>query len=302
MNLRLLIVGASGQLGSDVTRAARSRPGMDVVSLSREDLDLSRSDEIAGILGRRDFDVLINCAAHTGVDSAESDIAAAVSLNAHAVRELARACREAEARFVTFSTDYVFDGRADRPYAEEAAPRPLNVYGASKLMGEALAAAEWPEATYVIRTASLFGTGRLGRDGGNFVETMLRAASGGRTLRVVDDITMSPTWSGHLAPATLALLETDAPPGIYHLAGGGAASWYELAAAALSAAGVDGELQPVSVAEYPTPARRPAYSVLDCGRAAELGLRLPSWEEGLAAYMAERGRAVGLSAPVGPSP
>lgn len=295
MKQRLLVLGANGQLGSDLVRFAREREWPDVVALSRQQLDLSSVPTITSFLEGRDFDVLINCAAYTRVDEAESNPAMAVALNAHAVRELARACRRKHARFVTFSTDYVFDGRADHPYSEDAVPRPLNVYGASKLLGEALAVVEWAEGTYVVRTASLFGTGALEFGGGNFLETMIRAASAGRTLRVVDDIRMSPTWTGHLAAAALHLLELGAQPGTYHLAGEGAASWYELAVAALSAAGTDARVQPVPAAEYPTAALRPAYSVLDCERARKVGVRLPSWQAGMEAYIEERNRVLGRS-------
>ncbi|HUG40833.1 MAG TPA: dTDP-4-dehydrorhamnose reductase [Longimicrobiales bacterium] len=296
MSDRMLIVGAAGQLGTDLVRAAGEPGGADVVGLSRDDLDLAATAAIAPAIDRHDFDLLINCAGFTRVDDAETDASSAVALNAHAVRELARACRRKGARFVTFSTDYVFDGRADRPYTEDAAPAPLNAYGASKLMGEALAVAAWAEGTFVIRAASLFGTGALQRGGGNFVETMIRAASAGRLLRVVDDITMSPTWTGHLARAALDLLGAGAPPGTYHLAGAGAATWYDFAVAALAAAGVEGEVEAVPSAAYPTPARRPTYSVLDCGRAAAAGVRLPPWRDGLDAYMADRSREPGQAA------
>lgn len=291
MTPRLLVLGAAGQLGADLVRHASDSGRDDVATLTRDDLDLADPDAIGPALDGLEFDILVNCAAWTRVDDAESDPAGAFAVNATAVREIAAACRRQDARLVTVSTDYVFDGEAGRPYAEDAAPAPVNVYGASKLTGEALARAVYPARTTIVRTASLFGSGGDGRPGRNFVESMIRAATEGRALRVVDDVTMSPTWTGHLAPALLSLIDANAPAGLYHLAAEGAATWYDFARAALEGAGVDADLSPTDSAGYPTPARRPRYSVLDTGRAASLGIRMPPWESGLARYLRERGGA-----------
>ncbi len=287
---RLLVLGASGQLGADLVRHAAADDRYQVTSFTREDLDLTRTDEIGPALDDVPFDLLVNCAAWTAVDEAESHATEAVALNAHAVGAVAAACRRKGARLITVSTDYVFDGETDRPYAEDARPAPLNVYGASKLMGESLARTEWLAGTTVVRTASLFGTGGGGPDrpAVNFVNTMIGAAQEGRSLKVVDDVTMSPTWTGHLAPSLLALIESDAPAGVYHLTAQGEATWYDLARAALEGAGVETELRATGSAGYPTPARRPRYSVLDTGRAASFGVRLPPWRDGLAGYLRAR--------------
>lgn len=285
---RLLILGAAGQLGADLVRHAADDGRYDVTALTRDDLDLADTDAIAPALEDVTFDILVNCAAWTAVDGAESRATEAFALNAHAVRELAVACRHTGARLVTMSTDYVFDGETDAPYTEDARPAPVNVYGASKLMGESLARTEWLAGTTVVRTASLFGAGTPERPGRNFVDTMIRAAREGRSLTVVDDVTMAPTWTGHLAPALLALIASDAPPGVYHLTARGEATWYDLARAALEGAGEETELRPTGSAGYPTPARRPRYSVLDSGRAASFGVRLPPWRDGLAGYLRAR--------------
>ncbi len=290
MSRRLLILGAAGQLGADLARHARADGRYEVTAFTREDLDLARTDAIGPALDDARFDILVNCAAWTGVDDAEDHATEAFAVNAHAVREIAGACRRQGARLMTISTDYVFDGETDRAYTEDAPPGPLNVYGASKLMGESLARTEWLAGTTVVRTASLFGTGAGGPDrpATNFVNTMIGAAQEGRSLTVVDDVTMSPTWTGHLAPALLELIDAEAPAGVYHLAAQGSATWYELARAALDGAGVETELSPTDSAGYSAPARRPRYTVLDTARAGLLGIRLPRWEEGVAGYLRER--------------
>src|SRR5690606_11934570 len=174
----------------------------------------------------------VNCAAVHGTDRIETDAAlarAAFDVNGRAPGALADACRRRGARFVQVSSDYVFDGEAGRPYREEDAPAPVNVYGASKLLGEALARRAHPDGTIVVRTASLFGRAAPGHGSGSFVATIVRAAREGRPLRVVDDVVMSPTFAPDLARGILDLLEHDAPAGTYHLVNAGEASWWELA-------------------------------------------------------------------------
>lgn len=301
--MRLLVLGAGGQLGHDMVRVARDA-GIAVRGLGRRELDLApepagqaeaapspEPDPVAG-LRDLDFDVLVNCAAYTRVDDAEADPAAAFALNARAPALLAGACAERGARLVQVSTDYVFDGEARRPYREDDAPAPLGVYGASKLTGEALARRAHPRGTLVVRTASLFGIAGARRaeagTGGNFVETMIRRGGQTGRLRVVDDVVMSPTCTLDLARAIVHLLGDDAPAGTYHVAGLGQASWYELARAVVAGAGVDAVVEPIPSGEYPTPAVRPAFSVLDTGRALAAGCPLRPWQDALAHYLAER--------------
>jgi dTDP-4-dehydrorhamnose reductase len=293
----ILVTGDTGQLGHDMMRAAREA-GLQGVALGRESLDFRHADTdrietVLRALGAGPDDALVHCAAYTRVDDAEADRDAAFDLNARAVGDLAGACHRVGVRLVLPSTDYVFDGRADRPYREEDATGPLNVYGASKLEGERLAREATRDRALVVRTASLFGVAgaRRAREGtgGNFVETMIRAGTERGRLRVVNDIVMSPTATRDVATGILALLQLDAPGGAYHLVNTGQASWYEFARAIVEDAGVRADVEPVPAREYPTAAARPAYSVLDPGRAEEVaGIRMRGWREALGEYLGVR--------------
>jgi dTDP-4-dehydrorhamnose reductase len=285
--VRLLVLGATGQLGADLVERVAIEE-IETVALTRKDLDVAELDAIPGVLARHEYDVLVNCTAYNDTARAESDPAAAFQVNARAPEALARAAREAGARFVHVSTDYVFDGRAQRPYRETDLPAPLSVYGASKLTGEALARAVHPAGTTVVRTAALFGRAGI-RRGGNFVETILRNAAERDRLRVVDDTVVSPTATADLAVALLALVRADAEPGIYHGVNTGEASWYELARAIVEIEELDVEVEPVPSSTYPSPVRRPAYSVLDTARIGAVAGPLPHWREGLVRYLRARG-------------
>jgi dTDP-4-dehydrorhamnose reductase len=290
--VRILLTGAGGQLGHDVTRAADGL-GFQVAAPGRDELDLeARPAELASALQPYAFDALINCAAWTRVDDAEAEPDRAFAMNARAAGALATACAGRGARFVMLSTDYVFDGQQRRPYREDDPTGPLNVYGASKLEGERLALEAHPEGTLVVRTASLFGVegarrAAAGR-GGNFVETIIRNGARTGRLRVVADVVMSPTATADVAPAILALLRDEAPSGTYHIVNEGAASWYELACAIVEAAAVPAEVEPIPAAEYGAPARRPTFSVLDTTRAVGAGYRPRPWRSALEDYLAER--------------
>lgn len=292
--MKVLVIGAAGQLGSDLLRAA-SGVDASVTGLTRADLDVTDPAAVGRIVGGGTWDAVVNCTAYNDTAGAESDASAAFAVNAHAPGSLAEAARHNGARFVHVSTDYVFDGRAARPYVEDDPPAPLGVYGASKLTGEALARAAHPDDTLVVRTAALFGlAGASG--GGNFVETILRAAQAGsggdRPLRGVDDIVVSPTGTADLAKGILDLLGADAEPGIYHLVNEGQASWFEFARAIVERAGVDVEVEPVPASTFASAFRRPAYSVLDAGKAAARIGRLPHWEDAVERYLRERPTAL----------
>lgn len=286
------MLGASGQLGADLLAAAR--PGAaSIQGLTRSDLDVTDSAAVADVLPRHPFDVLVNCTAYNDTAGAETEPDKAFQVNARAPERLARAAREAGARFVHVSTDYVFDGRASRPYVEEDPPAPLGVYGASKLTGEALARRAHPEGTIIIRTAALFGLAGVDR-GGNFVETILGAAkakvagAGGGPLRGVDDVVVSPTATADLAAGILAMLRADAATGIYHLVNEGRASWFDFARAIIELADLDVPVEPTPASTYPSPVRRPPFSVLDAAKAASLIGPLPHWRQGLARYLERR--------------
>jgi dTDP-4-dehydrorhamnose reductase len=272
--MRVLVTGGGGQLAADLCAAwsdaetlAPARTALDVTDVAAVD---------AAVAGFRP-ELVLHAAAWTNVDGAEADPKGAEAVNADGSRHVARAARRAGARLVTYSTDYVFDGTATDGYVESDPTGPRSVYGATKLAGELLVREEHPEA-YVVRTAWVFAP-----RGHNFVRTMLRLGRERDVLRVVDDQRGCPTYTGHLAAATRALLEA-CPPGTYHLAGGGACSWFELTEAILAEAGLEARVESMSSAELDRPAPRPACSILRTEHACTP--RLPHWREGLRACLA----------------
>jgi dTDP-4-dehydrorhamnose reductase len=276
--VRILLTGGGGQLARELLDVATAS-GHEIRSTNHDQCDITDLDEVRATLEEVGPDVLINCAAWTHVDAAESNADEAYRINAIGPRVLATACAPREVLIVHISTDYVFDGAASSPINEWQVPRPRSVYGASKLAGEneirALA-----RRHQVVRTSWLYG-----RHGPNFVLTMLRAAEQDGPLRVVADQLGSPTWTGHLAPALLRLVSRDLP-GTYHLTNSGAVSWHGFAEAIFAGAGRSVEVTPVPTSEYPTPAPRPAYSVLDNRVWRLLGeSTLPDWRDGLSAYL-----------------
>ena len=281
--MRVVVVGGTGQLGGELVRAL---PGADTVALSRAQLDLTTAPAVAPRLAALAPSVVVNAAADNRVDAAERDPAPALAVNALGVAALAEACRATGALLVHMSTDYVFDGRAARPYAEDDPPNPLGAYARSKLEGERLAQALAPRHA-VVRVAGLYAAG-----GGGFVDRVLARARAGRRLRVVHDQVTAPTWARDVATALARLLPRlvagDAPGGIYHMTNAGACSWYEFARAALALAGVDTAIEPITSAELAAPAPRPPYSVLANTRLAAIGEPpLRSWRDALAAYLAD---------------
>ncbi|HEY5196960.1 MAG TPA: dTDP-4-dehydrorhamnose reductase [Solirubrobacteraceae bacterium] len=279
----LLVTGAGGMLGQDVVRAG-SRRGHGVCGLTRAELDVCDPGAVAAAVGRLQPDVVVNCAAWTDVDAAETAEDRALAVNGHAAGVLARECAAVGARLVHVSTDYVFDGRADRPYLESDAVGPCSAYGRTKLAGELdVLAAGGGHA--VVRSSWLFGSG-----GRNFAATMLRLAGDGRdTVSVVTDQVGCPTFTGHLGDALVELAERLAgdgdSAGIHHVAGSGRCSWNAFAAEIFAQAGVDCRVLPATSAEMARPAPRPAWSVLGTERPD--AVVLPAWEDGLAAYLAE---------------
>jgi dTDP-4-dehydrorhamnose reductase len=288
--MRYAVLGAAGQLGRDLCPRL---PG-EVIPLSRTStpaVDLARPESLRTLFDDVRPDAVINCAAYNFVDRAESEPQEAFAVNAWGVRELARLCRERDCLLVHFSTDYVFglDPTRGQPWSESDAPGPVSVYGLSKLAGEYLVRATCPRHM-VIRTCGLYGVWGSGGKGGNFVETMLRVAGQGKPLRVVDDQICTPSYTVDVAETTLALLKKD-QPGLYHVTNSGSCTWHELARTIFELSGIQANLTPIPSSDYPTPARRPAYSVLD--HAALRALAIPSprpWREALAAYLRERQR------------
>lgn len=286
--MKLLLLGSRGQLGSDIVRAAAREGGFCVQGLDRSALDVRDTEKLRAALAEHSFDALVNCTSYHNTDAAESNAALALSVNAHAVAVMAECCRQKRVRFVHVSTDYVFGGLpAKRPLPEDAPAAPLNIYGLSKFYGETLLRQSGADAL-VLRVASLFGAAGAQSKGGNFVESMIRLGKERGALRVVADQQMSPTSSADAAAMLLGLLRKGAPSGIYHAVNSGQASWFEFAKEILSRAGVAAELSAISSSEYPTAARRPAYSVLCNAKiAAILGPPRP-WQHGLDDYLRAR--------------
>jgi dTDP-4-dehydrorhamnose reductase len=278
-SLKYLVFGASGQLGGDVSVAVR-RQGDAVSAPSHAVCDITDPEAVERAISASRPGAVVNCAGWTRVDAAEDHEAEAHLVNATAAGIVADACAAAGVRLCHISSDYIFDGAATEPIDESTPPRPRSAYGRTKLDGE-LAVRERCPDHLIVRSSWLFG-----RSGPNFVLTVLRLAAEQPEVRVVADQRGAPTWTAHLAPAVLRLIEI-APPGTYHLTNSGVTTWHGLAVAAIRARGLDTVVVPITTAEYPTPAARPAYSVLDNRKWRELGEPpLPSWQSGLTSYLA----------------
>jgi dTDP-4-dehydrorhamnose reductase len=278
--MRLLVLGSGGMLGRTVVRDA-SRLGHDVIALARADLDITDADHVARVIAAAGPRAVVNCAAFTDVDGSETDESAAMRVNGDGAGNVARAAAEVSARVVHVSTDYVFDGGKREPWLESDPVAPLQAYGRTKLAGERAVAESGAEHA-IVRTAWLFGAG-----GPNFVDTMLRLGAERDEVAVVTDQRGRPTWTGHLAPALVELAERDGDAGLFHATGPGQCSWYEFAVEIFHRAGQRTRVVPTTSERFARPARRPAYSVLGSDR--DPAVVLPPWEEGLQAYLEERG-------------
>jgi dTDP-4-dehydrorhamnose reductase len=276
--VKVLVTGAGGMLGRDVVRAALEA-NHEVAAYPRAELDVTDGPGVARVFKRELPGAVVHCAAYTDVDGAEGDPARATAVNADGARNVAAAAEVVQARVIYSSTDYVFDGRKGAPYVESDEPAPESVYGRSKLAGEHETAAATP-LHMIVRTSWLFGTG-----GQNFVETMLSLAAELGEVMVVRDQVGCPTYTGHLAQALVRLCSTEAY-GIHHIAGAGECSWFEFAGEIFRQADVECRVLSSTTDEFPRPAPRPPYSVLETERSE--ALRLPDWQRGLSAYLAER--------------
>ena len=298
MLLRTLLVGPNGQLGHDVLRAhaqhGRHGQAIDLIPLAREALDLTAPEAVERVLRGLDFNILVNCAAYTRVDEAEDDDSLAFVVNAHAVQAMARVCASKRARFLHVSTDYVFGGDLGRqwPLREHDRIAPINVYGASKAMGETLARLASDDVV-ILRVASLFGVAGARGRGGNFVETVIHAGWERRTLRVVDDQTMSPTAAADVARVVMQMLLHGCEPGIYHVVNTGSATWFDFAREIVHRAGVGTTVVPCTTGEHPVRAARPRYSVLDNAKVSAAFGAMPAWQDALERYLRARGYRTG---------
>ncbi|HWO82999.1 MAG TPA: dTDP-4-dehydrorhamnose reductase [Solirubrobacterales bacterium] len=276
--MKLLVTGAAGMLGRDVMLAA-GNAGHEVVGYGRVELDVTDPDQLGRRMELERPDVVINCAAWTDVDGAETAEEAAFAVNGRGAGNAAAAAAEVEARILHVSTDYVFDGAKAAPYVESDQPAPLSAYGRTKLAGEeAVAAAN--KRHFIVRSAGLFGV-----SGRNFVGTMLRLAEAQNEVTVVRDQVGSPTYTWHLAYGIVRLIE-GIEYGIHHMAASGQCSWYEFAREIFEQAHVECRVLSITSEEFGAAAPRPAFSALVSQR--EHAIRLPSWQDGLAGYLAQR--------------
>jgi dTDP-4-dehydrorhamnose reductase len=283
---KIAVFGGAGQLGTEL-RAEFSARGYQVKAFDRSNADITDAARVEQALAEFDPAMVLNAAAYNQVDVAEKEPIAAFQVNALAVRNLAMACRQTDARLVHFSTDYVFDGLASRAYREEDETHPLGAYAVSKLAGELYARAYLDEAL-IIRTSGVYGPAGMETARGNFVETMLRLAAKGQPIRVVEDHAASPTYAPALAARTADLVERGAS-GIFHLGGGAPISWFDWAAKIFSAAGLNPPLKPTTEREFRTPARRPKCSALSNAKAEALGIApMPTFDEAIRMYLEAR--------------
>lgn len=277
--MRYLLAGAGGQLGS-AFRARLSARGADLVAVTRAELDLTDAGAIRVAVARVGPGVILNCAAYNAVDQAEGDAPGAFAVNAFAVLELARSAAACGATLVHYSTDFVFDGTASAPYVEDAPANPASVYGQSKLVGEWMAL-QAPRA-YVMRVESLFG----GPATRSSIDRIVDSLRDGRSTRVFADRVVTPSYVEDVVDASLALLDRQAAPGIYHCVNSGATTWLELGEFVARTIGADPALlEPVRVAEVSMRAPRPRYCALSNEKLAAAGVLMPTWEDALGRHL-----------------
>jgi dTDP-4-dehydrorhamnose reductase len=283
--MRVLVVGAAGHLGSVVREHLAA--SADVTATTRADLDVRDHRAVQSMVRRLRPDVVINCSAYTDVDRAEEEPVEALEVNAFAVRALAGACRDHGAVFVHYSTDFVFDGAADRPYTESDEPNPRSTYACSKLVGEWFARDAGRH--YVLRVESVFESAAASTDPRRTsVDRIVDAILEGREARVFVDRTVSPSSCRDVARATRELIERNAPPGLYHCVNSGSCTWEQLAREVARQVGVDPRLALVRMADVALRAERPRYCALSNARLAAAGVRMPTWQEAIGRYLAAR--------------
>lgn len=273
----ILVTGANGQLGREMQAVSANFPVYNFLFVTREELPIDNIEAVTKYFETHSIDVCVNCAAYTAVDKAESEEGKAFAINAEAVGNLATLCKEKEALFIHISTDYVFDGTATSPYREDSIVNPINVYGASKLKGEQLATQNDPTAI-IIRTSWVYSS-----FGNNFVKTMQRLMKERDSINVVSDQQGCPTYAADLAFAIMNIISgTVITPGIYNFSGHGLITWFDFAVAIKELCGFNCIVNPIPTSQYPTPAKRPAYSVLDTTKIRDtFNIVIPEWKDSL---------------------
>ena len=271
--MKVLVVGSRGRLGAAVVQEFQAHA--EVVALGHADLDITDDAGVQSRVTAEAPDVVVNCAAYNAVDAAEDDPLTALNVNAFGVRALARAVESLGATLVHYSTDFVFDGRTDRPYVESDRPNPQSVYAMSKLLGDWFAA-DAPRQ-YVLRVESLFGKGQ----GGGSVATMIARLEAGDEVPVFVDRTVSPTYVIDAARATRSVIERGLTPGLYHVVNSGQCSWWEFADEAARVLGRHSRLVPITLDGVTLRAKRPKYCALSNAKLASLGVAMPDWRDAL---------------------
>lgn len=282
-NTHIVVTGANGQVGQSIKATAELHPNIKFSFLAKDDLSISDKESLSLFFKNQRPTVLINCAAYTAVDKAESEQELALEINATAVETLASICKEFNTRFIHISTDYVFDGNASISYKESDATNPVNFYGFSKLQGENLALAANPY-TVIVRTSWVYAP-----HGKNFVKTMLKLMQERDELNVVGDQYGSPTYAPDLAEALLTIaLATHLVPGIYHFSNNGIITWFDFATAIAEISHSSCKVNSITTSQYPTPAKRPSYSGLDKSKIqTDYGIALKPWPESLQTCIAQ---------------
>ena len=278
--MKVLVTGVKGQLGYDVM-AELAKRNIEAIGVDIDEMDITDKISVEKVIGEAAPDVVVHCAAYTAVDAAEDNEALCRRVNADGTRNIAEVCKKLDCKMVYISTDYVFDGQGTRPWEPDDERHPLNVYGQTKYEGE-LAVQENLSKYFIVRIAWVFG-----KNGKNFVKTMLKLAETHDKLTVVNDQFGSPTYTYDLARLLVDMIQTD-KYGIYHATNEGICTWYEFACEIFRQAGVKIEVTPVPASEYPTKAKRPENSRLDKSKLTENGFeRLPSWQDALGRYLNE---------------
>ncbi|WP_055075456.1 dTDP-4-dehydrorhamnose reductase [Pseudanabaena sp. 'Roaring Creek'] len=285
--LKVSLIGANGQLGSDIVSHFAQGDRYQLTALTRADIDICDANAVDRVLSGHKFDVVINSAAYVRVDDCEQEVERAFNVNAIGALNVARASRDMDALCVYISTDYVFRGDRQVPYSESDLPDPINVYGTSKLTGEYLVKQTTPRSL-ILRISSVFGKAGASGKGGNFVETIVKKAKAGDSLKVVDDMVMSPTYTYDVARLLDSLLQAGTT-GIMHGANAGICSWHEFATEILRLANINHPIESIPTSAFPTKAKRPMNSALVSDRLnPSAAFKMRSWQDALTAYLAEK--------------
>jgi dTDP-4-dehydrorhamnose reductase len=272
----ILIIGSTGQLGSEIKELSGQHPSFDFIFSTEEDLLIQHAADVRKYFKKVKPDYCINCAAYTAVDKAETEKDLAIAVNADAVGNMALVCAETGTKLIHISTDYVFDGTSEIPYTEESPVNPVNAYGESKLRGEQKCI-HFNRDSIIIRTAWLYSA-----FGNNFVKTMLRLMKDKPAISVVNDQVGAPTYARDLARCILDIVVDHWEPGIYHYSNKGRISWYDFAVAIKELSGSECKVNPISSAQYPTPAKRPSFSLLDTRKIqSAYNCSIPEWKDSL---------------------